>query len=489
MLEDLQNEMYKDTYTLKKRMTCKQLMGEYAAAVAEAEVTYMATLLSAKTNLVENAQQCMYMDTIFNKEYCEHQPNDNNEEIITSKDGSRHLTCPECYTKTFKLKRHMEKHSNLSLQEKKYAIYIAGKIATNKKPEQLNIQTSKINIQRSKPNRHQNTHLVSRKHNYKRCIICQKLVLNISEHVSQVHKISRDNSRYEYYVKETSVVPKVFTKIVDKQVQELTGSDLDEAEKLHSETFQQQTELYENLKEKRIIVENLKEKLNRAKSEGRYTAIRDELKEAENIYKSLRYKDKRQYTENVLAWKESFVEYLEQIGHHDSEKGARMAIDVIINYEKTSDVSLTIDDITDGKKLRNVLKPFTNMDSITSTSKLKYLKMFQMLTNFLVNDVTSPERKQTDSVQQILARGLKLKEIEHEINMVHAVLSKDKGKDMVRTRQKAKDKLMEMDEITELTTQQTAMLSEFLAKDTPSTTYSITTAIAVRIPYYFCSNN
>ena len=113
----------------------------------------------------------------------------------TLADGTKRCQCPilSCKTKTFRLPRHVENlHSNLSYVQKENAIKFAKIIACNvhatggKKSEVLGIgKTKRINPV---------TGMVRRKNNFKKCAICRNLVINLSQHLTSVHKLESTNS-------------------------------------------------------------------------------------------------------------------------------------------------------------------------------------------------------------------------------------------------------------------------------------------------------
>ena len=83
------------------------------------------------------------------------------------------------------------------------------------------------------------------------------------------------------------------------------------------------------------------------------------------------------------------------------------------------------------------MQQFKQVDSITATSKLKYIQMFNMLLRCLICDFTSPERKNSESPVEFLARGVVMKDIDHEVDGFRALLQKKKGHDLIETKGKA----------------------------------------------------
>ena len=129
------------------------------------------------------------------------------------KDGSLKHTCPmhHCKSTSFKLRRHLQtQHSDLTVDQVDYAIRMSGVMTRNRQGNRTNV----ISLGRSRGNiSTKSNSMVSRKENYKRCIICSKLVINLSDHVRNTHKIKSDDAMYSFYVKEPPVVPACYTKL------------------------------------------------------------------------------------------------------------------------------------------------------------------------------------------------------------------------------------------------------------------------------------
>lgn len=120
-------------------------------------------------------------------------------EVKKQKDGSYSQACPvlDCNSTTFKIRRHLKDiHTELSLNQIEYAVLLAKQISRNKRKlsEQTSDTTNKLNNMR---NINKQTALVSRKYDYKECLVCKKLYLNLPDHLTKTHKISRSNENYE----------------------------------------------------------------------------------------------------------------------------------------------------------------------------------------------------------------------------------------------------------------------------------------------------
>ena len=81
-------------------------------------------------------------------------------------------------------------------------------------------------------------------------------------------------------------------------------------------------------------MENLKKELAETEEKQEYERIKALTKDAEKRYKAARYKDTRVYSTNVSIWKKSFIKHLSLRDFDNPERGARMAIDVMLPFKK-----------------------------------------------------------------------------------------------------------------------------------------------------------
>ena len=294
---------------------------------------------------------------------------------------------------------------------------------------------------------YQNTNHVNRKNNYKKCSICSKLCLNIAQHIKGVHKIGGDDSLYMEYIKNSKVVPKLLTKIEYGKPVELDGSELREAKLKHGKKLANESNTLAALKNLREEMGNLKTKLQEAKNKEEYDISKKLLNEVEARYKTIRYKDTRNYSENVFKWKNEFVKFLAMRDYENPERGARMAVDVMLPFEKETGKPLSFQDLLNSGIVRSMLHSFKLHEAITSTSKIKYLKMFELMVRYLICDCLSPEKKMDETAEDLLIRKIRLDEDLHEIEAVYASLRKKKGEDLVATRKRAKGRLVGENEL------------------------------------------
>ena len=143
--------------------------------------------------------------------------------------------------------------------------------------------------------------MINRKKSFKECILCSALCKNISDHIQKTH-IPRNDPNYDKYVRTAEVVPQYLTKKVNGITSRLAGEEVSIALKLNEATVTKQTETLKVLKELRETITTLKEEINCKNDEHDGNNLR-ELCNAEERYKSERYKDQRVYTNSVRKWK------------------------------------------------------------------------------------------------------------------------------------------------------------------------------------------
>ena len=325
------------------------------------------------------------------------------EAVDTSEDESPltdQLRCPlqNCRTKTVKLRRHLHKH-NLSDDLIKYAIDCSKIFAKNS-------QSSKsLNKSDAPPN-------VNRKGNYKVCPLCNRLFLNLTDHLQHIHKLQKNSTEYETFLKSSEVIPRCYTKIVSGVAIRLSGKQLEEAKARREEEIEVEREINEELQ----ITKNL-EKKEKAKEKPNKTST------------------------NVTKWKKSFQEHLSLRGYSDPPRGATMAVDVLLSNEPTIDNEPTVEDLLSVLFIRDLMTEFKKKTNTNDTTKIKYLKFFKQFIEFLTTDVSSPEHKEEEN-EVLIAKDIKLKKINYEIENAVQFLSKNRGKDLIKTRERAQNKII-----------------------------------------------
>ena len=94
---------------------------------------------------------------------------------------------------------------------------------------------------------------MNRKQNYKLCNICKKLVLNISCHVQETHKIKRTEQNYSDHIQKSVTVPACFTKKVGTEVKILTDKEIQEIKDENMIINMQEEKLKDLAKSRKLI--------------------------------------------------------------------------------------------------------------------------------------------------------------------------------------------------------------------------------------------
>ena len=292
-----------------------------------------------------------------------------------------------------------------------------------------------------------NTVLVSRKYNYKECALCQGLYMNLSDHVHRTHNISRDDPNYENYVKSPKVIPKVFTKLEGRKRVQLKDKELEDAKGLYGQVVEEQNDNLHLLKDARKNIEAVKEEMRKANSKEEYEEFKSKLSEKRDIYISLRYKDNRKYNAKTKAWHDCYKEHLVNKSCKNPKRIVSMALDVLLCYEKTQKLELTFVDLIKPKIIRQILRNFRNESKHSYASRIKYVAQFNKLVKFLMLDVDSPERREDSNMA---SRTFVFEEIKQVFQNEIDLLNKLKGKEMIFTKKRAKDKLLTESELEDL---------------------------------------
>jgi hypothetical protein len=349
------------------------------------------------------------------------------------------------------MKRHLTigKHVTLTAGQREFALKVARQLDKNKTFE-LSDTSVKVKSKLSKAN-YENTRLVNRKFNYKECILCDKLCMNISDHINGVHDIKRLNPLFQKYVCDSKVVPKVYTKLVDKKVVLLEGSELEQAQDIYGKKVYDQKHTLHGLTKLRKEMIEISDQIELSATDISIEKnLKEKLMSLDKEYKTLRYKDNRSYSPSMTLWKTKFEEHLHLREHFNPSRGSKMAMDVMLCYEKTMASPLTLKDLTNGVTLRDLLQSFRKSENLLSSTKCKYLKMFQMFITYLLCDCSSPERAPNENNEDFLLRGMRLQEINHEIDSVNAALLKRRGSELVKSKQKAAGTIMSEEELDEM---------------------------------------
>ena len=464
-LVKLCSPLWEDNCTLSTRITAKQLRESYCDELLEAQRKYLESLSEAEEFLLKNLQMLTKMDSFFGCDEPNSHVGNEGEDKFRAKDGTKILQCPflSCQTKTVKLKRHLQlKHSKESEEVVSYAIHAARILGRNQETNEDQKKQERT-AKTEKPSRYTNTKLVSRRHNRKKCLLCEKLCINMGDHVSSVHSIDKHDDRYENLVKSAPVIPSCFTRSQGRHKVMLDGMELQEAQNQNNSEVKKQQQTLEKLKKLRDEMSDLSKKMGEVDDIEEYSLLKSTLEGVEKEYKTERYKDARLYSTTTQKWRDHFVSFLEARENYNPKRTSNMVMDIILPFEHTLDRPLKFSDLSDAKTVRTLLSNFKEYPKLTATTKLKYLSVFELFVQFLLNDCDSPEIDDSANVEEAMMRDIRTKKIFHEVETVRTLLLKKRGVDRVATKNKAKEKLVSEREMENLLEEQNAEVCSVLS--------------------------
>lgn len=235
--ESLKDRKYLNSFNLTMRKMQDTLIEDYCLKVEKAHREYILAVSRADVELLSNVQECAKADKVLGAPEMKI-TNRLGTELKTLKDGTKFLQCPiiNCSSGSFKLKRHLQSaHSDLTDYQTSYAIELSKKMYQNETAHSVPGLVLKNSVKRETDN------FVYKKHNPKKCPICSKLIINLSDHLTSVHKIDKTTHGYKDNLLRATVVPKCYTKIVNGMTVELTGDELKKAEESYGEKVELQS--------------------------------------------------------------------------------------------------------------------------------------------------------------------------------------------------------------------------------------------------------
>ena len=462
LMEILKARMNLESYNLDRRVTSRKIILNFLKKMKEASETYNNAVKNATSFLVNNYARAKEMENQLG-EACDFLSDEDDEAadstlVEVQKDGTKRLLCPvlPCRVRTFKLRRHLQSCHSSQLSDDKinYAIEMALIMESNKgcKSTTPYSKCTKKRGLKSNPS----TFLVNRKDNYKKCSICGKLVLNMTNHIQRTHSIKKEDPSYKSLVTQCEVVPQCFIKQSDKSSAViLTGDELATAQKQFSSQIEEQKDTLEKLKALRTSMEEKKKEIEEftMKANGIDGAKElDDLKMEWNRiyeeYKSERYRDSRKYSPTTEVWKKAFVEHLNRLKFPNSNRLSNMTFDIIVPYEIKYEEHLNYKNITNGSTVRRMLAEFSNNTKLNCSSQIKYVAAFEKFLKFLILDPDSPENRKPTNVDSaaFLSKDLCLRIIESEIANHKKIVRKNVGREQILSRKKAKSKLISKEE-------------------------------------------
>ena len=422
----LENLTFKEMFSADTIITRKELIDNYVQTLGKAHKEYMWKIANANKYFEENA-----MDIIKITKYIEQAPVTERNKVTPA--DSRKLFCivPNCGIHTFKLKRHLENtHKQLNKEMVTYCIKMANVLKVNAKEneDEPAMNAEKEELKKNRANKFQNTKLVNRKNNYKKCIECHKLVMNISDHVLKTHKVLKSDKNYKNMVHNAPVVNKICTKVVDGKVTELQGEELKDVLDKFSEKMEIQQDNLTNLKTLRHHIRQLQESILIESDVIKKKELIAQLKSINEEFKSARYRDTTNYSTKCKQWKVAFFDYLNSLGDSEPKRGAKIAISIIHDYNEKYSKETVYEDLMNAKFIENVMKDLCDQEKLNSTTKIKYIRKFHQFIKFVTSNCNSPERKENLTYEEMLRKEVNCKEVNEVIETFVSKLSKNRGK-------------------------------------------------------------
>ena len=281
-------------------------------------------------------------------------------------------------------------HAELTDDAVTYAVKMGKVLVRNDKNF---LETSHSTKNKSTANKYKCTNLVNRKSNYKECIICKRLIKNMSAHVQEKHKIKKTDGNYKDCVYHCPVVPGCFVKFTNGVAIKMSQTEMDAIKDENEKVLTEQFKTNKSLKQLNEQIRDITKKISSASDVDEIEILKSNLLKLKEEYALIRYKDLRQYPETLKTWKESYSSYTRNTTNSkNAEKIARAACDLILNYvQHHEDIQLNSEFLLDGKILNEMLILQKNREDLVTDTKLKYLAYYKSFLTFIINNPTSPE--------------------------------------------------------------------------------------------------
>jgi len=483
------------SYALKCQISVEDLLETYVDKIQSAQEQYLKSVAKADEYLKSNLHHSMTLQNLFGPPAVPVRRS-SQENIVKAKDGSLQLKClvPDCPVRTFKLLRHISSLHKPLQEKSKYLVELSRAMERNKmksdSPEALPVSNSlaKSVERRASPNMEHPTKSVSRKGNFKQCSLCAILVMNISQHLLKSHKLSITEDKYKTALKASAVVPRCFVKFNGGKAFKMTDAEMKEVSNagvladldIGRKTLQE-------LKVLRDRMAEVREAMNTDPiSTARLESLKSELDSLQQQYKQERYKDHRPHTANTLKWKNSFTNHLQSKRAVNPSRLASMAIDVILPYIKSTERGYTLDEVSNPRVIRPMLKEFCK-STMKSSSKIKYIRAFESLLRFLIKDIDSPENPANMSEDEMTQRDSRFGRAVEEMTNFTDVLCKDRGVEKIDARKERRKNVFSEEETKQMTgkfNSNVLMIFNFLFHVFPYTLIESEILIVVRDQIY-----
>ena len=438
-------------YSLDKRLTKTELIKYYVDEIKDAQNNYKRIVAQAESVLKNNLNACIIVDKALGDDGKNSISKYEAEVERSQKEGCLRLTCPmiSCEARTYKLKRHLASQHNLTEENVQIGLRIANKIENNKINNPVHINEL-VEIKKTSVKRNSATDMVNRKNNYKICILCGKLYLNMSQHVFKTHKINRNDEKYKHYVCDAEVVPRCYIKSENGVISKLENDELETAKQMYSTVVSDQTTTLNDLKTLRNQISETEKSIKEACSKDKFKEMEEKIIKLKEEYNRKRFHTDIDKYSTLSKWYDSFKTYLIYREHGDPKRCAKKALDCILPYQLRNEEDITLTHLLNPKIMREILYEFRKGSTTNETSKIHYIRCLQMLLNHLIFDINSPENEKEKNAEEMANTKMKLKQSLFEIETVIQTLSKQKGKNIINKKNKVQIKLMEKEEMDEL---------------------------------------
>lgn len=284
----IENSTDDHAFNLCSRISADNLTNNYCQTLSTAYQSFLEAVSAADKSFISNIAECAKADNILGASGNSAKPVDEaNQCLKTLKDGTKYLRCPilGCTSGSFKLRRHLKSaHQQLTDFQTTYAIELAKKMFNNsdRKDESLSSTNSPEKTKKRQPN------FATRKDNPKRCLLCSKLLMNISDHLMKFHKLDKTSTSYHHNLTNSPTVPKCFTKYVEGELQALKGEELEEAKSSYNFIVTEQANDYKTIQAIKKEMCEKRKQMDETTDSAVYGQNKKLLSELEEKYKAFR---------------------------------------------------------------------------------------------------------------------------------------------------------------------------------------------------------
>ena len=416
---------YTDECTLKRRIAPHSVVDKFINDLDYFFSEHIRDLNTLKTEFENNFRHAVNVDNVLGEcENVENEEQDQVKQLEKSKDGTVRLRCPinKCGAKVFKLSRHLKKH-NLNEEQRKLSFKISNVYARNTNLTELKINEHFEDFKNVKMN-------------YKFCVICKSLMLNLCDHLRHTHGLLKDDQEYFNAMRSVTIIPACVVKKFGKANKLMSDAEIANL-KINGSQITFPPSLFEN-------VSMIREEIDRKTLTELVPANLDVVMNMPSTSKTSNFFFSSSTTPNFDNLKNIYMQYLTRLRRPNISQIIRTTFYILDDYSKRH--SISCDQILNPKFISEILQEFLQKPSLTSTTKIKYICNFESLIKFLVKDSASPYFIVDASNEVIIGNNLRLEQVQREISNYRKTLSKDRGIDRIAAKEKRKISLITKDE-------------------------------------------